>query len=451
VAGPVAHVRGRNQKELKVDDSRVRKQRLHQLIDLARVSRGWSRAKLAKSLGRDPTKIFPESGNPKADFLIRLAEVLGWPVGDVMEAVWGTVDPAISPAHEQALDAGDEALTFAQLQRRVQVAYQDGDYERIVAIARRMESVARNDTDRGYACAFEASGWDGLGRYVQEAAAAKRGLALREIPQLLRNILRADLANAWYSLWDLTPALGTAELLVQWYEQNKPTERRDWKRPAFVHYVRGNTHRRLAAQEPDAKAHHCAEGLADLHKAADLYESLAADLSDDNLLGIANTCRGGIIELEFESGQRSAESALDMLSDGMAGVDRDRSLTGDRLEAVGWRCIFALNVALRSLEGAELQRAAAPFLNTAFMVAERLNNWAMRERAFSTQFLLHRHITEVAGIDVPYTIDDTDRVMITATMGRFPCFRPTGWQILETATVVEAPASRPRAAASDHR
>lgn len=421
-----------------MDDSRVRKQRLHQLIDLARVSRGWSRAKLAKSLGRDPTKIFPESGNPKADFLIRLAEVLGWPVGDVMEAVWGEVDPALTPGREQALNSTPEEESFAQLQRRVQFAYQDGDYERIVTIARKMESVARNDMDRGYACAFEASGWDGLGRYVQEATAAKRGLALRDIPQLLRNILRADLANAWYSLWDLTPALGTAELLVQWYEQNQPTERRDWKRPAFVHYVRGNTHRRLAAQEPEAKQHHCEVGLADLRKAADLYESLSVDLDDDNLAGIANTCRGGIIELEYQAGRRSASSALDLLSEGLSQVERDRTLAGDRLESLGWRCIFALNVAMHSMEGTELQKAAAPFLNTAFSVAERLNNWAMRERAFSTQFMLHRHLSEATGIEVPYTIDDTDRTMITATMGRFPCFRPTGWQILETATVIES-------------
>jgi len=422
---------------LKVDDSRVRKQRLHQLIDLARVSRGWSRAKLAKSLGRDPTKIFPESGNPKADFLIKLAEVLGWPVGDVMEAVWGSTDPALTPGRDKA-PAETEEESFVQLQRRVQAAYHDGDYERIVAIARKMDAVARNDMDRAYACAFEASGWDGLGRYVQEAAAAKRGLELREVPPTLRNILRADLANAWYSLWDLTPALGTAELLAQWYESNPPTERRDWKRPAFVHYVRGNTHRRLAAQEPESKDYHCKAGLADLHKAADLYESLAVDLNDDNLAGIANTCRGGIIELEFEAGLRSSESALDELSAGLMGVQHDDTLAGDRLESLGWRCIFALNVAMRSMSDTELQRAAAPFLNTAFVVAERLNNWAMRERAFSTQFLLHRHLSEATGIELPYTINDTDRTMITATMGRFPCFRPTGWRILETAQLIES-------------
>lgn len=420
-----------------MDDSRARKERLHQLIDLARVSRGWSRAKLAKSLGRDPTKIFPESGNPKADFLIKLAEVLGWPVGDVMEAVWGSTDPALTPGRTgMPADADDDS--YIQLQRRVQQAYQDGDYERIVALARKMEAIATNDTYRGYACAFEASGWDGLGRYVQEAAAAKRGLELRDLPSNLRNILRADLANAWYSLWDLTPALGTAELLAQWYEQNPPTERRDWKRPAFVHYVRGNTHRRLAAMEPDAKNYHCKAGLADLHKAADLYESLAVDLNDENLAGIANTCRGGIIELEFESNLRSADSALDELSAGLLAVQHDEALIGDRLESLGWRCIFALNVAMRSLDGTELQRDAAPFLNTAFIVAERLNNWAMRERAFSTQFLLHRHLSEATGIDFPYTIDDADRTMITATMGRFPCFRPTGWRILETAQLIES-------------
>ena len=59
-----------------MDHVEERKKRLHAMLDLARGSRGWSRAKLGRALGRDPTKVYPDSGNPKADFLVRLAEVL---------------------------------------------------------------------------------------------------------------------------------------------------------------------------------------------------------------------------------------------------------------------------------------------------------------------------------------------------------------------------------------
>ena len=60
----------------------------------------------------------------------------------------------------------------------------------------------------------------------------------------LRLVLQATLANAQYTLWDLTPALGTAEVLARWYEANPPEKVYDWKRVAYVHYVRGNTRRR---------------------------------------------------------------------------------------------------------------------------------------------------------------------------------------------------------------
>ena len=58
-----------------------RRRRLERLLDLAQVYRGWTRRELAKSLGRDPTKLIPGSGNPKLDLVISLSEVLDWTVG----------------------------------------------------------------------------------------------------------------------------------------------------------------------------------------------------------------------------------------------------------------------------------------------------------------------------------------------------------------------------------
>ena len=64
------------------------KSKLSCFVDLARVYRGWSRTELSRVLGRDPSKIIPESGNPKLDLLVGLAEALDWSVGDVAESVW---------------------------------------------------------------------------------------------------------------------------------------------------------------------------------------------------------------------------------------------------------------------------------------------------------------------------------------------------------------------------
>jgi len=411
-----------------------RKKRLHGLIDLARVSRGWSRAQLGRALGRDATKIYPESGNPKADFLIRLAEVLEWSVGDVIDSVWGTDRGEFEPVGTTEA----QPLTYRQLYDQARAAHQRGDWRRVVDLGRRMFDAADTPELRAIACISESVGWDGLGRYMQEVEAAQRGLREHPVSIVTRNMLRAALANAWYSLWDLTPALGTAEVLVKWYEANPPERRLDWKRVAYVHYVRGNTLRRLATEEPDLKETHYRNAARDLARASELYTELSREFNDISLAGIANTCKGAIIEVETELGLRDPGEAVSELIAGVLKVDdAQEELRGDWLESYGWWATFACDIALRHLSGRELQTALRVLNQKGLDIADRLGNWAMRERVFTLQFSLHRAISDSAGLDVPYTVPPESRSLIAATMGRFPSFRSTGWEILNSARIVE--------------
>jgi len=66
----------------------ARRDRLSRFVDLARVYRGWSRQELASNLGRDLSKVVPDSGNPKLDLVVALADALDWNVGDVAQCVW---------------------------------------------------------------------------------------------------------------------------------------------------------------------------------------------------------------------------------------------------------------------------------------------------------------------------------------------------------------------------
>ena len=327
------------------------------MIDLARASRGWSKAQLAKVLERDPTKLYPESGNPKADFLIKLAEVLEWPVADLIETVWGPQLPGAAAAvgaeksePKPAVGAGSYEELFGQARS----AHQKGDYRQVVSLSRLMYSVASNEDHKAVACSVEASGWDGLGRYVQEVEACKRGLQHRPENPIRRNQLRAVLANAWYSLWELTPALGTAELLANWYEKNPPKTDLDWKRPAFVHYVRGHTHRRMAFTEPELRQEHLLAAEADLKQSAEMHESLSIKLNAPQLAGIANTCRGGLLEIDVELGRRNAADTINEIVAKVDAADIGQA-TGDWLESHGWWCIFGSDLAVRHLKGRELQ------------------------------------------------------------------------------------------------
>ena len=409
----------------------ARRQRLEVLLNLARVARGWSRAQLARSLDRDPTKLVPESANPKMDYLIRLADVLEWPVGEVIEAIW-------NGSSASAGETLEVASSFEQLNDQITEAVRAGQYRKVVELSQQMFQVARTGDERAHASIREAAGWDGMGRYPKVLDAVRRGLQCGPLSTRLRLVLQASLANAQYTLWDLTPALGTCEVLARWYDSNPPAQRHDWKRVAYVYYVRGNTHRRLMSQEPDNAASHAQSARADLLKAAELYESLAKDLRDDTLNGVANTCRGGLFEAEVELGLRDARaSAQEMLSVLQGSKGLSAHTAGDWVESWGWWCIFGSNIALRHLKGRELQQAMSTFMSTALSVADRLDNWAMRERVFTIQFALHNLMVDTTGLDLAFTIDDDERSLISATMGRFPTFRPTGWKILETARVVQ--------------
>lgn len=416
-------------------DNALRKERLHRLLDLARATRGWSRARLGRELGRDPTKVYPTNGNPKTDFVVGLAGVLGWSVSDVVAAIWdGAGEPArAGGSHDQP---GDDA-SYRERYASARAAHQRGDYQTVVEDARAMHRLAGSGERRAFACAMEYSGWDGLGRYVQGVEAARGGLAETEVGVTTRNILRADLANAWYSLWDLTPALGTAEVLADWYEKNPPEREVDRKRPAFVHYVRGNTRRRLMAVEPELAATHARAGAADLERSAAIYRELAGTLGDPSLGGIARTCDGGLIEIAVATDEISPAEGVRRLIDGAdAGVADSEPIVGDVLESSGWWCIFGCNVALRHLEGRALQGSVRDLTTRALEIAERLDNWSMRERALALQFTLHQRLAERSGLELELTIDEYQRGLITATMGRFPAFRSTGWTMLETARVV---------------
>jgi hypothetical protein len=78
----------------------------------------------------------------------------------------------------------------------------------------------------------------------------------------------------------------------------------------------------------------------------------------------------------------------------------------------------------------------AVFTNKGYEIADRLDNWAMRERLFTMEFLQRQRLNELAGFPVEWTIDNEEVRLIVGTMGRFPMFRTTGWKILQTATVV---------------
>ena len=406
----------------------VRRDRLSQFVDLARIYRRWTRIQTAQALGREPSKVVPESGNPKLDLVVGLAEALDWDVGDVAEGIWRDEAEAYGEIETMA-ERG-----FAILDREAIEAHRAGEYRRMTELSRALFLAAHTGSERATAANRLAGAYDGLGRYTKALAALQRGLAEPGVPSHVRMMLEVNLANAHYALWHLVEACSVANSLVERF-QSRPAETRSERVvEAFGHYVRGQSERRLIETDPLSGNSHAQRAREDLQIALTSYSALAKEFDDASYAGIANTCTGAIFECDAALGVMDPLRAAEALSAGLDQVvDVVNYPPGDWLESYGWWAIFGCNVVLRGLSGPEMHRHMAVFSNKTAEIAERMENWSMRERAFTFEHLRRQRMNESLGYATEWLLDDDDVRTVTGTMGRFPSFRETGWRILESA------------------
>lgn len=414
-----------------MDKAERRRERLARLLDLAQTYRGWTRKELARALRRDPTKLIPGSGVPKLDLVIDLAGVLDWSVEDVVTLFWEHPEDEARPNAESPAD-------FEAIDATMRDAHGEGRYGLLITLAERAFEVAETAEERAIACNREAGGWDGLGRYQNAMKAIHRGLRETPVTGELRRVLQSNLANAYYSIWSLVEAKAIAGDLVSRFEEMPAESRRDQWTSAFARYVLGHTHRRLIGTEPDDVELNSRLARRHLETAITAYEALSVAEQNRSLLGIARTCEGGLIEIDAATGAMATDEALARIHGRIEELEAaDSHLGGDDLESVGWWCIFGCNIALRSInDERELQKHMAVFTNKADEIAEKLESWAIRERVFTMEHARWERAVGCTGFEIPCVVDEDDVRIITGTMARYPTFRDTGWQILNSAKVV---------------
>jgi tetratricopeptide (TPR) repeat protein len=407
-----------------------KREKLSRFVDLARVYRGWTRSELSKALGRDPTKLVPESGNPKLDLLVGIADALDWHIGDVAESVWNE-----RPKHTP------DGTNFTELRGLANTSFHEGNYEELVRISKRMRGVARNSEERARASYVESLAWDGVGRYARSLECIQEALTERELPPSLQIVMESSLANAHYAQWHLIEARAVADDLIERLESRNLDTTIDRASLAYAHYVSGSTSRRMIEANCPDLPRRTRDARMHLRRAIELYTDVDAESggTDPSYLGIANTCTGGLIEVDAADGSISPLEAVELISHGLeAAVDPEHMPAGSWLESWGWWSIYGCNIALRGLDGPALHHNMAIFTNKAIEIADRLGNWSMRERAFTMENFRRRRVTDSTGFQPDWALDEEDIRVITGTMGRFPGFRDTGWNILETARVFES-------------
>jgi hypothetical protein len=409
-----------------MNPSVARRDRLSRFVDLARVYRGWSRQELASNLGRDLSKVVPDSGNPKLDLVVALAEALDWSIGDVAQCVW-----------DEPMQLPSCGLDFAALDAQAMEAHRAGDWRRLVAGGAMLLRAASTPAERARALNRISGGHDGLGRHGKSLECIREALSLAPLTPGLELMLRVNLCGAHYSLWHVAEARAAARELVEQFEARAPEGRLERVAQAFALMYRGQCARRAIAAMPDTAKRNATEARADLERAGTLFSKLAREFGDDSYGGVANTCRGALMEVDCALGTLDPVDAVATITEALGGVeDPQLAPPGDWLESYGWWCIFGCNIAVRYLQDPQFHRAMAIFTNKAVEIADRLDNWSLRERAFSLEQARRDRLQKSTGFDAEWVLDEDEVRTITGTMGRFPSFRETGWKILTEARIV---------------
>ncbi len=243
-----------------------KREKLSRFVDLARVYRGWTRSELSKALGRDPTKLVPESGNPKLDLLVGIADALDWHIGDVAESVWNE-----RPKHTP------DGMNFTELRGLANTSFHEGAYEELVRISKRMRGVARNPEERARASYVESLAWDGVGRYARSLECIQEALTERELPPSLQIVMESSLANAHYAQWHLIEARAVADDLIERLESQNLDTTIDQASLAYAHYVSGSTSRRMIEANCPDLPRRTRDARMHLRRAIELYTDVDAE------------------------------------------------------------------------------------------------------------------------------------------------------------------------------
>jgi tetratricopeptide (TPR) repeat protein len=410
-------------------DKIVQRERLCRFVDLARVYRGWSRTELSRVLGRDPSKLVPDSGNPKLDLIVGLADALDWSVGDVAESVW---------EH----DAGEDDLgceqTFEAISRASIDARNEGRFDEALRLATRLRLVSESDREHAIACLREGSVWDRRGRFARALECAQEGLGMNCRDLDVRTTLQGRLANAHYTLWHLVEAKAVGRDLVEAFGGTIPDDPVLRENLGMAHYAIGHSARRQIDPSEPELARRLEEARTHLRAASSIFLDLHRDRARPTDLAFARICAGGLLEIETAAERQSPGDAIEQVMVELEqAIDLDACRSVDLLESHGWWAIFGCNIALRHLEGSDLHRPMAVFTNKALEIAERIGNWGLRERAFTLEHFRRQRVADLIGNEQDWFLDDEEIRTIAGTMGRFPGFRRIGWRILEAARVFD--------------
>ncbi|MBU3729329.1 MAG: hypothetical protein FGM37_08810 [Phycisphaerales bacterium] len=417
------------------------RKRLGCFVDFAGMYNGWSRQEVAQALGREASKLIPDSGNPKLDLLMALADAMDWDPGQVAKCVWegGLRSEPPPPSTPRS---GDEIVAEAAITEL------EEQWHRLGKLACELQACATTGTQRAQAWHWRARASMGDGRFREALRHAQAGICEVHSADRLQTLLMRDLAQAHDALGHLIESGSIAtEIIGRLGSGPHELEQREALADSF--WLRGNSSRRRIDSDPGTAVQRAADASADLCAARHAYETLSRETSGIRAQAMAHRCAGALVECEAAIGIIGPEAAVQRVEETLGlVVDVEEFPAGEWLESHGWWAVFGCSIAYRGLCAAPLQRAMAVFTNKAAEIAERVDSWTLRERAFSLEYLRRERATSDAGVPAQWILEQEELRTVIGAIGRFPAFSDVGLEILASAAPLQRKASRARASAS---
>ncbi|HMN97559.1 MAG TPA: hypothetical protein PKC43_13815 [Phycisphaerales bacterium] len=395
------------------------KERLEALIRLARFYRGWPTKEVAAHLDRHVHNLVPESGVPKVDLVVGLAELLDWPVEVVIDDLYALSAPP---------PVGCAAPHPAELHDRLRMLWELVDSDRLDDAVRAGEELLSSTLEPNafcYASSVLADALEGLGHYLQAIDVLRRGLRLARRENPLRGTMRAHLAYCHYVLGDFCEAEALATASIAELASVPATDQRRTI-VAASHFIRGSCLRIRCALGGTPSREDATAALSDLTIASAIYEERAETEDPARLRSLAQTAVFAALEVRVILGELEPREAIGFILHQIEALDPEQSMTKHEAESLAWGCVFGSTIVMRHLRAeADADRLLAILTNLADLLANRLGHWALRERCWTIEHLWR---VDSEGGDFVFDIDDIQT--LTGTMGRFPMFRERGWDLL---------------------
>ena len=182
---------------------RADRRRLARVVDLARIYRNCGVKELADLVRRDKTRLVPETGNPKIDLVASLAEVLEWPIQDVVNAIRGEQIRTNRPTLRSP-------RSFSQLDEMATRAHAAGHWRVLEELGNALALTARTPEQRALAGLRQGLAREATGRYREALLHFQSGLSQQGTDRETLIFLRTNLANAHANLGNLLEARSIA-------------------------------------------------------------------------------------------------------------------------------------------------------------------------------------------------------------------------------------------------